>query len=156
MDLWFIPKDICVITNYKYVLDIIGHFSKWMWAFPVKNKTKEEILLKLKTFITALEKPKYLYTDNGCKFKNNLLDNYCNENEIIYNYSKPYTPRSAGAVEAVHKQIKRIVMDLYYTNEDKDLSLEEALLKAINYHNYNEHSTTKYKPIDLQIHMILI
>ena len=41
-------------------------------------------------------------------------------------------------------------MDLYYTNEEEDFNLEESLLKAIDYHNSNEHSTTKYKPIDLR------
>ena len=28
--------------------------------------------------------------------------------------------------------------------------MEEALLKAIDYHSNNEHSTTQYKPIDLR------
>lgn len=57
MDIWYIPKDICEITNYKYVLDVIDHFSKWMWAFPIKNKTKEEILFCFKTFTIAFGNP---------------------------------------------------------------------------------------------------
>lgn len=99
-------------------------------GFPFKNQRKEEILLYFKTSITAFGKPKHLHTDNGLESKNSLIDNYCHEKDIKHIYSKPYTPRSAGAVEDVHKQIKRIVMDLYNTNEDEDFCFEEALLKS--------------------------
>ena len=30
MDLWYLSKDIVDVTGYKYVIDIIDIFSKWM------------------------------------------------------------------------------------------------------------------------------
>ena len=72
-------------------------------------------------------------------------------NNIKHIYSKPYSPKSNGAVEASHKQIKRLVFDKYYTsNEKEEFDLEDAVLSAVNYHNNTIHSTTKYKPFDLR------
>lgn len=53
----------------------------------------------------------------------------------MHKYSKPYNPKSAGAVEEAHKHIKKLVYDQFYTNESDIFSLEDALLEAINYHN---------------------
>ena len=30
------------ISGYNYVVDIIEHFSRWIWSYPIKNKTGEE------------------------------------------------------------------------------------------------------------------
>ena len=38
MDLCYLPKEISEVTNYKFVIDIIDHFSKWVWSYPVYEK----------------------------------------------------------------------------------------------------------------------
>ena len=30
-DIWTLPKDIASQSNYKYILDIVDHFSKWYY-----------------------------------------------------------------------------------------------------------------------------
>lgn len=91
-----------------------------------------------------------LHTDNGSEFKNLLIENFCNDNNIIHCYSKPYNPKSAGAVEAAHKQIKKLVFEQFYTSIDEQFYLEDALLNAIEYHNNTKHSITLFKPADLK------
>ena len=44
MDLWYIPPDIRIITHYKYIIEIVDHFSKWIWSYPLINKTGIESL----------------------------------------------------------------------------------------------------------------
>ena len=51
MDLWYLLPDIKNICEYKYVIDIVDHFSKWIWSYPVKSKTSEEALKCLKSYI---------------------------------------------------------------------------------------------------------
>ena len=66
-------------------------------------------------------------------------------------FSKPYTPKSHGAVEAVHKQIKNHVLTEFYINNPEDFFWGKfCWMNVINFHNNNEHSSTKYKPIDLR------
>ena len=78
------------------------------------------------------------------------MDNFCNKLNITHVFSKPYNPKSAGCIEATHKQIKKYVYDEFYTNNAEEFFLEDTLLTIINYHNNIEHSSTKFKPIDIK------
>ena len=91
-----------------------------------------------------------MHTDNGTEFKNILLNNFCIDNNIKHCFSKPFTPKSAGAVEAAHKQIKKIVFDQFYTLGNEDFSLEDALLNEVDFHNNSPHSITLFKPVDIR------
>ena len=33
-------------TNYKYIIDCIDHFSKFYWAYLIRNKTEKQLLIK--------------------------------------------------------------------------------------------------------------
>ena len=72
------------------------------------------------------------------------------DNNIKHCFSKPYTPKSAGAVEATHKQIKKLVFDQFYTLDKEDFYLEDALLNAVDFHNNYKHSITLFKPVDIR------
>ncbi len=37
-DLWYLPKEIIENSNYKYVLDIVEHFSKWYYGYLLNTK----------------------------------------------------------------------------------------------------------------------
>ena len=60
-------------TNYKYIIDCIDHFSKFYWAYLIRNKTAETALNKIKNFIAINKKPVIIQTDNGLEFKNKLV-----------------------------------------------------------------------------------
>lgn len=107
MDLWYLPEDMLLYIDYKYIMDIIDHFSKWIWAYPLKSKTTFHSLQTLKNFIFSFGKCNTLHTDNGLEFKNLLFGNFCAENGIVHKFSKPYTPNSHGAIKSAHKQIKK-------------------------------------------------
>ena len=108
MDICYLPEDMPPYTEYKYVLDIIEHFSKWIWSYPIKFKDAHNALICLKNFIFIIGKCNTLHTDNGLEFKNLLFEKFCAENGICQKFSKPYTPKSPGAVESAHKQIKNM------------------------------------------------
>jgi hypothetical protein len=40
------------LESYKYVLLLEDHASKFVWSFPLKDRTAPEILVQLKTFLT--------------------------------------------------------------------------------------------------------
>ena len=150
MDLWYLPKEIVDITNYKYVIDIIDVFSKWIWSYPVYDKSGATALRCFRKYVFSFGKPNILHTDNGLEFKNTLIENFCNKFNITHIFSKPYNPKSTGCIEATHKQIKKFVYDEFYTNIEEEFFLEDTLLTIINYHNNTEHYSTKYKPADIK------
>ena len=78
--------------------------------------------------------PKILQTDNGGEFKNNNLENFCNENNIKLIQSYPYHPQTNGTVEATHKEIQKyICMEFLKNNET--FNIEEKLFEIIKIHN---------------------
>ncbi|GJV22496.1 retrovirus-related pol polyprotein from transposon TNT 1-94 [Tanacetum coccineum] len=50
-------------------------------------------------------KVKQLRTDNGTKFKNNILVNFCDEKGIYQNFSSPYTPEQNGVIERKNRTL---------------------------------------------------
>ena len=150
MNLWYLPADILKYREYKYIMDIIDHFSKWIWSYPLKYKDAYLSLICLKKFIFSFGKCNTLHIDNGLEFKDLLFNNFCAENEIVHKFSKPYTPKSHGAIEAAHKQIKQHLLEEFYNNKKEDFLLEDSLLTIIDFHNNTEHTTTKHKPIDIR------
>jgi hypothetical protein len=150
MDLWYLPKEIREKVAYKNIMDIIDHFSKWMWSYPLKEKTAFEAVKCIKSFVYSFGKCNKLHTYNGLEVKNNLMDEFCAQYNIRHIYSKPYSPKSNGAVEASHKQIKNLLFDRYYTSKIDEFDIDDAILSAINYHNNSVHTTTKFKPVYLR------
>ena len=75
------------------------------WSYPVRDKTGISALRCFKKYVYRFGKPNFLHTDNGLEFKNTALDNFCNKLNITHIFSKPYNPKSAGCIEATHKQL---------------------------------------------------
>ena len=150
MDLFYLSDDISAKSNYKYVVRIIDHFSKWIWSYEIKEKTAHDCLLCLMHYVYPFGCPKKLHTDNGKEFKNIHFNIFCSDNNINQVFSKPYNPKSNGCIEASHKEIKQYINAKFYIDEKENFDLNEVLLNAIYTHNNSVHSTTNYKPVDLK------
>ena len=93
-DLWYLSKEISLKCGYKYILDVIDHFSKWYQGYPLITKNAGEILTYIKLFIQNFGKPVLLQTDNGLEFCNSDLSNFCTNNDIKIIHGKPRHPQS--------------------------------------------------------------
>ena len=50
--------------------------------------------------------PRYILSDNGMEFKNNLMDQVLQQLGIDRIFSAPYHPQSNGKLEVFHKYLK--------------------------------------------------
>ena len=94
-------------------------------------------------------KPEILQTDNGKEFINKELKIYLENNNIIYITSAPYHPQTNGCCEAIHKKIKKYLLDelvIAGENFNFDISVENA----IEFHNKSVLNSTGYKPVDIR------
>ena len=55
---------------YKYILNIIDHYSKLVGSYLLKHKYANEVLVKINDFIGHYGTPKILQTDHGKEFDN--------------------------------------------------------------------------------------
>ena len=148
IDGWKLHEDLAEASGYKWVIDIIDHFSKYMMSFPVVNNTANNALTCLKEFCILKGYPKILQSDNGVEYKNHLFDKLCTEHNINHIFSSPYHPQTNGVVEVAHKEIKKTVI-IDYSKHPENFNLKASLLEAVEIHNNNIHTTTQYRPIEL-------
>jgi hypothetical protein len=94
-------------------------------------------------------KCKIFQTDNGTEFKNAELKTFLANEGIKQIFSRVYHPQSNGAVEAVHKDVRKYLIT-EYNKKKKKFNIEISLEEFIIYHNNNIHSSTKRKPIDIK------
>ena len=73
VDIWYLIDEIKIKTGFKYILDIIDHFSKWYNGYLLKTKEAYELLKKIEIYIENFGKCKILQVDNGIEFKNKII-----------------------------------------------------------------------------------
>ena len=136
------------ITGFSYVIEIIDHFSKFLKSYAVKENNSKSALLCIKDYCNYIGYPKLIQTDNGLEYKNSVIKEFCESNKIVHIFSSPRHPQTNGCVEIAHKETRKYILNVLSEN-DKELDLNNILLDANYIHNYNVHTVTKYRPIDL-------
>lgn len=114
LDLTFLPFDLIKNTNYKYLLNWVDHFSKYVVSYLINKKTGVIIRDKLKSYFNKFGYPLQIGTDNGSEFNNKKVKKLLDTNNILHIKSKPYNPHSQGIVERVHRNILKIEKNLIY------------------------------------------
>ena len=112
-DIWYLDKELKTNNNYEYCLDIIDHFSKWLFSYLLTDKTMMLVVSKIKLYIMNYGKCKILQTDNGKEFKNSELKTFLENEGIKQVFSRIYHPQSNGTVEAIHKAIRKYLINEY-------------------------------------------
>lgn len=132
-------------NGYKYILNVIDTFSKFVWSKPLKYKTGKSVA---KAFESLLHnrKPKLLHVDKGLEFVNKdfikILDKY---NIKMYHTENE---EKSTIIERFNGTLNR-KMKPYFTanNNFKWINILDTLIKEYNYKDY--HRTIKMKPFEV-------
>ena len=93
-------------------MTIVDHFSKYGFAYPIKDKKAETIRDHIaQAFIIG--DPSMLHTDNGKEFVNNTLSSWLENRGIWHMLGGKYHPQSQGAVESFNKTIQRFLNEAF-------------------------------------------
>ena len=84
--------------EFKWICHLRDHFSKYSVASPMPNKTSEEVVKVVITWIMYFGPPKILQSDNGTEFKGALTILLRQHGIKIIN-GRPRHPQSQGMVE---------------------------------------------------------
>ena len=134
--------------NYKYILNVIDHYSKFCSSYLLESKKAEEIIICLNDFISHFGSPKHFQCDNGGEFKNDKFEDFCHSHKIHIIHSKPRHPQTNRIVERLHTEIKKTLFIEKLSKKD-NYNIKMAISNAIYAHNYTISRTTKFKPIEL-------
>jgi hypothetical protein len=100
--------------GYKYLLNIVDAFSRFLFSKPLKTKTAKEAKEAFSSIIkTTNRKPIFLFSDYGNEFRS-VFSNFCKNHVIqqIFAFGQP----KAYLVENANKTLKlRILKYMQYT-----------------------------------------
>ncbi|GJT60798.1 retrovirus-related pol polyprotein from transposon TNT 1-94 [Tanacetum coccineum] len=89
------PMRVQTINGKKYILVIVGDYSRFTWVKFLKSKdeTLEVVIKFLKQIQIGLNKTvRYIHTDNGTEFVNQVLTEYYERVRIFHKKPVPQTP----------------------------------------------------------------
>ena len=125
--------------NNVAVLVAIDHYSKFLFAVPLKNKRAETVANALYNNILPkmLSLPTRILTDNGPEFKSIEFNSRLQEFNIDHIYSTRYKASSNGAVERSNRTITEILKGIINNNP---ANWDRELGKAVILYNNTLHS----------------
>lgn len=128
--------------GYRYILNIIDTFSKYVWSIPLKTKSGLEVSQAF-SLVFKDRKPKKLHVDRGKEFYNKDLQAVLKENGIQM-YSTG-TDNKASIVERFNRTLGEKLKPYLF----KKPRWIDVLPKIIKQYNSTFHRTIKMKPIDV-------
>ena len=94
-------------SGNKHILIIIDHLTGWPDAFSILDKSADTIISTfINKYIPVHMCPRYILSDNGTGFRNNLMDQVLKQLDIERIFSAPYHPQNNGKLEVFHRYLK--------------------------------------------------
>ena len=80
-------------SGNRHILTIINHLTGWPEAFPILDKSADTIVSTfINKYLLVHMCPRYILSENGTEFKNNLMDQKWKQLAIEWIFSAPYHP----------------------------------------------------------------
>ena len=91
-------------SGSRHICTVIDHLTEWPEAFPIPDKATDSIVSTfINHYLLVHVCPRYMLSDNGTEFKNQLMIQCLKQLGINYIFCAPYHPQSDGKLEVFHK-----------------------------------------------------
>ena len=134
----------------KHILVLMGHFTKWCWAFPTKDQRASTVAqIFVSPVFSRFGPPTVLHFDRGRNFESILM------HEIYYlmgikkirtTASTAYHPQCDGLVERQNRTLQSI-LSAFVSEHIADW--DEWLDQAVFAYNTSVHESTGLSPYEL-------
>jgi transposase InsO family protein len=132
--------------QFKWILHIKDHFSKYTQLYPLKSKHAEPISAAFAQFIAAFLPPKIMQADNGKEFKGALLILLRKYGIQIVN-GAPRSPQTQGLVEQANGVVESKLRAWKMDNGSTEWA--DGILEVTLAMNTQKHSTIGCAPAEL-------
>ena len=84
-------------SGNRHILTVTNHLTRWLETFPIPDKSTDTIVYTfINHYLPVHMCPRYILSDNGTEFKNQLKDQVCQQLGIDPIFSAPYHPQGNG------------------------------------------------------------
>jgi len=130
--------------GHVYILTCIDPFTKWVEAFPIRNKEAETVAKVLvEQVFCRFGVPVALLSDQGKEVDGNVMREICHLLDIDKLRTTPYKPSTNSAIERFHRSLNSMlgkVVKESQTDWDDRLPFVMAAYRA------SRHESTGYSP----------
>ena len=133
--------------GYRYCLTIMDHFSRFVRAYPLRNKSTSGILKELRKDICLFGTPKVALMDNASEFTSRQFKEFSQQAGIVQVRCLPYHPRGNSVLERAHRTLKSVVAML---SRDHPNNWPIHLPEAVKILNESVHETLGTSPFFVQ------
>ena len=103
-------------NGHRFIFVVIDYFTKWveMASYAIVTKSVVSRFIK-KEIICRYGLPEKIISDNALNLNNDMMRDVYTQFKIKHHNSAPYRPKMNGAVEAVNKNVKKIISKMIDT-----------------------------------------
>ncbi|XGW09034.1 hypothetical protein V3C99_011385 [Haemonchus contortus] len=132
------------LSGMKYVLVVVDHFSKWVGAYAMPDKSAATVATTLfhRWICEGGRWPKQIHTDRGTEFLNSLLDELASVAGIKRSVTKGYNSRENGVSERAIGTIQRMLKKKVEEPDKWDMMLPHVVYA----YNVTPHEATGESP----------
>ncbi|GJT07803.1 retrovirus-related pol polyprotein from transposon TNT 1-94 [Tanacetum coccineum] len=146
------PMQVQTINGKKYILVIVDDYSRFTWVkfLRSKDETPEVVIKFLKQIQIGLNKTvRYIRTDNGTEFVNQVLTEYYERVGIFHQKSVPRTPQQNGVIERRNRTLVEAARTMLIFSKALMFLWAEAVATACYTQNrsliHTRHNKTSYE-----------
>ncbi|GJT04999.1 retrovirus-related pol polyprotein from transposon TNT 1-94, partial [Tanacetum coccineum] len=146
------PTRLQTINGNKFILVIVDDYSRFTWVkfLRSKDETPEFVIKFLKQIQVGLNKTvRYILTDNGTKFVNQVLTEYYESVGIFHQKSVSRTPQQNDVVERRNRTLMEVARTILIFSKASMFLWAEAVATACYTQNrsliYTRHNKTPYE-----------
>ncbi|RFU28490.1 hypothetical protein B7463_g7831, partial [Scytalidium lignicola] len=132
--------------QYKWIMHIKDHFTKYSQLYALKSKESKPISEAFAQFIMAFLPPKIVQCDNGREFKGALLILLRKYGIRVIN-GKPRSPQTQGLVEQANGVVEAKIRAWKMDNGSTEWA--DGLVEVTLAINTQKHSTIECTPVEL-------
>ena len=131
-------------NGYVYIVTMLDLFSKWAFAFPVRNHEASTVAhLLVDRVFSVFGIPQQLLSDRGPEFEGSLIRELCAAMDIDKLRTTAYKPSTNGAIERFHRSLNSLLGKVV---EDNQRDWDQWLPAVLAAYHASPHESTGFTP----------
>ena len=132
--------------GYEYIVSVVDHFSKWVELYPAHEASAAEAARALYEHYSRFGVPKWLTSDRGSSFVNELIKRFHERVGVSHELSTAYSHEENGVVERTNKEVNRFIADVLYNRRKENNQWQEDLPGVRRILNTKQKANTGFSP----------
>ena len=126
------PKIPAKGTGRRFLLVLIDEYSRFPFAFALKEITMNAIINCLNQLFSLFGTPGFIHTDRGSQFMGEEFEKFLRDRGISHSRTTPYNPKGNGQTERYNGVIWKSIQCLLHSNKLSQPMWESMIPQALS------------------------